>query len=137
MNRAIVCLFCGAVLLAQTQQQFRTRLAPVAINAAMQLIIAGRGSATATLDGNKLSIHGTFEGLRSRATEAHLRLSPVTGVPGRAVFELKVTKALSGTVEGSFDLTPAQVEALKKGKFYIQIASEKAPGGNLWGWLLR
>jgi hypothetical protein len=27
------------------------------------------------------------------------------------------------------------VEGLRKGKFYIQIHSEKAPDGILWGWL--
>jgi len=34
-------------------------------------------------------------------------------------------------------LTPEQVQSLKKGQLYIQIYSEKAPDGNLWGWLLR
>jgi hypothetical protein len=28
------------------------------------------------------------------------------------------------------------VEALKAGRFYIQLHSERAPDGNLWGWLL-
>ncbi len=38
---------------------------------------------------------------------------------------------------GSLDLTPEQVQALHVGQLYIQISSEKAPEGNLWGWLLR
>jgi hypothetical protein len=29
------------------------------------------------------------------------------------------------------------VQALKKGQLYIQISSEKAPDGNLWGWFVR
>jgi hypothetical protein len=33
-------------------------------------------------------------------------------------------------------LSADQVDSLKKGKFYIQINSEKAPEGNLWGWLM-
>jgi hypothetical protein len=61
----------------------------------------------------------------------------VTGVRGSSVLDLTVSKAISGTVTGSFDLTPEQVESLRKGRLYVQIHSEKAPDGNLWGWLLR
>jgi RNA polymerase sigma-70 factor (ECF subfamily) len=41
------------------------------------------------------------------------------------------------TLTGSIDLSPDQLQALRKGQLYIQISSEKAPDGNLWGWLLR
>ena len=43
-------------------------------------------------------------------------------------------------LSGSVDLTVAQVDALRQGKLYIQVHSEKgvAPdGSNLWGWLLK
>ena len=59
------------------------------------------------------------------------------GVRGPSLAALTVSKALKGTVSGSIDLTPAQVQALKKGQLYVQISSEKAPDGNLWGWLVR
>jgi len=52
------------------------------------------------------------------------------------VFDLTVAKATSGTINGSFDLTPEQLEDLRKGRLYVQLHSEKAPDGNLWGWLL-
>ncbi len=29
-----------------------------------------------------------------------------------------------------------QAPMFKKGNFYVQIHSEKAPAGNLWGWLV-
>ncbi len=103
----------------------------------MRATVAGVGSATATLSGTKLAIAGTFEGLRSPATTAQLHLSRVAGVRGPAVFDLTVTNATSGSVSGSIDLSSDQVEALRKGRFYIQIQSEKAPDGNLWGWLMR
>jgi hypothetical protein len=57
-------------------------------------------------------------------------------VRGPVAFDLTVTKATSGTIEGSFDLSPEQLEDLKKNRFYVQIHSEKAPDGNLWGWLM-
>jgi predicted transglutaminase-like cysteine proteinase len=40
------------------------------------------------------------------------------------------------TLQGDFMLTSAQVDHLKRGRLYIQVHSEKAPDGNLRGWLL-
>ena len=34
------------------------------------------------------------------------------------------------------ELSPVQIADLEKGRLYIQLHSEKAPDGNLWGWLL-
>jgi hypothetical protein len=99
--------------------------------------IAGIGLATATLAGAKLSITGSFEGLRSPALDAKVHQGPVTGVRGPAILDLTVAHAPNGAVSASIDLTPQQIESLKKGRLYIQIDSEKAPDGNLWGWLLR
>jgi hypothetical protein len=124
----------GAV--AQSPVTYKTRLAPVAIDVAMKTTIAGEGSATAVLTGTKLTVNGTFEGLKSAATMAHIHQGTAAGVRGAKVLDLTVTKATSGNVSGSFDLTPEQLDALKKGKWYVQIHSEKAPDGNLWGWLL-
>jgi CHRD domain-containing protein len=43
----------------------------------------------------------------------------------------------SGAIDGSVELTPGQVDALKKGRFYIQVHSEGMPSGHLLGWLLK
>ncbi len=53
------------------------------------------------------------------------------------MFDLKVSKVARGTVEGTLELKPNQIEDLNQGRLYIQIHSEKAPDGNLWGWLLK
>jgi hypothetical protein len=127
----------GLIWAAAPEEKFHTRLAPVALDATMRATVAGTGSASAVLSGAKMTVNGTFEGLVSPATTAHLHLSRVAGVRGPAVFDLTVTHATTGSVSGSFDLSPDQVEALRKGRFYIQIHSEKAPDGNLWGWLMR
>jgi len=99
--------------------------------------VAGVGSVSATLAGTKLVIGGTFDGLRSPATDAQIRQGSAAGVRGAAILDLNVSKAMSGNVSGSFDLAAEQVDSLKKGKWYVQIDSEKAPQGNLWGWLLK
>jgi hypothetical protein len=120
---------------AQSSRQYRARLSPVPIDAAMQATIAGSGSVTATLAGSKLTISGTFEGLKSPATVARVHVAP-KGLRGPSILELTVSPGTSGTIGGAFDLTPAQLEDLTKSRFYLQLHSEKAPDGNLWGWLL-
>jgi hypothetical protein len=122
--------------IAASNETFKARLSTVAMDLSMRADIAGTGSVTALLAGNKLSITGSFEGLSTPATVARIHVGRVTGVRGPAVFNLTVSAATSGKVGGEVDLTAEQVDSLKKGRFYVQIGSEKAPDGNLWGWLL-
>jgi hypothetical protein len=137
LNRFVAMTLAGLCVFAQGPETFKGRLSPVAMDATMKANVAGSGSISAVLAGTKLTITGTFDGLRSPATVAQLHQSVATGVRGPAILDLTVGKATSGNVSGSFDLTPEQIESLKKGKLYVQIHSEKAPDGNLWGWLLR
>jgi len=133
-----VCLVSfGLSMAAPNEETFKARLSTVAMDLSMRANIAGTGSVTARLVGNKLSIAGAFDGLRSPATVARIHEGRVTGVRGPAIFDLTVSAATSGTVSGSVDLTAEQIESLKKGRLYVQLSSEKAPDGNLWGWLLR
>jgi hypothetical protein len=132
-----LAIFCaGVAAYAQTPKTFKARLSPVPIDLTMQATVAGKGSLTATLVGTKLSVTGTFEGLRSPATDAQVHKGPVAGVRGPSLFDLVVSKGTSGNITGSIDLTPAQVADLDKGRLYVQLQSEKAPDGNLWGWLM-
>jgi hypothetical protein len=126
------------VVTAQPPRTFKTRLAPVPIDVSMQATVAGSGSVSAVLSGTKLAITGTFDGLKSPATIAQIHKSPVRGVRGPNVLDLTVTKtdASSGTIAGTFDLTPIQIADLEKGRLYVQLHSEKAPDGTLWGWLM-
>ena len=59
---------------------------------------------------------------------------------GAALFNLTVMKGAdgkSGTLSGSFDLSTEQVDALKKGRLYLQVHSEGSPTGHLLGWLVK
>ena len=69
---------------AQSSMTFKTRLAPVALDAAMKANVAGEGSVSATLAGTKLTISGTFDGLRSPATVAQVHQGTAAGVRGAA-----------------------------------------------------
>ena len=74
------------------------------------------------------------KGLRSPATVAHIHRG-VPGIQGPAILDLIVTKSTTPTISGTVDLTPQMVEDLKNGQLYVQLNSERAPDGNLRGWL--
>src|SRR5580692_6990780 len=127
----------GAAQNGQSAETFKARLSPVPISIAMMSTIAGTGSLTATLSGKQLTIQGTFEGLRSPATSAQIHRGP-KGIPGVVIpnTDLTVTKAAKGEIGGTLQLSPDQIADLRNGQWYVQIQSERAPDGNLWGWLL-
>ncbi len=118
---------------AQTPQ-YRARLSPVPLDIAMQATIAGSGSATATLKGTTLTITGTFSGLKTPATVVRVHRGPRTAMRGPAIGDLTATAATSGTISGTLELTKSQIDDLAAGRLYLQLHSEKAPDGNLWGW---
>lgn len=124
-------------LAAQTRETFKARLSPVPADARTRASLAGSGSATATLQGSKLTVTGSFEGLVSAATTANLHSAVAAGVRGPAIADLTIAKATSGMLSGSADLTPEQLANLHHGGIYVEIHSEKAPDGVIWGWLLK
>ena len=95
-----------------------------------------RSTATLTGDEIRTDKRNIRSGLKSNATAAHIHQGTAPGVRGGPLLNLTVTKAMSGEVSGTFDLTPEQLENLHKGRWYVQIHSEKAPMGNLWGWII-
>ena len=124
-------------LAAQTRETFKARLSPVPADARTRASLAGSGSATATLEGSKLTVTGSFEGLLSAATTANLHSAVAAGVRGPAIADLTIAKAISGMLSGSANLTPEQLTNLHHGGIYVEIHSEKAPDGVIWGWLLK
>jgi hypothetical protein len=124
-------------LAAQSGETFKARLSPLPADARTRPSLAGSGAASAVLSGTKVAITGAFEGLVSAATTASLHSAVAAGVRGPAIGDLTVSKATSGTITGSIELTPEQLTSLHKGGLYIQIHSEKAPDGVLWGWFLK
>lgn len=135
----LAALALTAILASSVQAQapqYRARLSIVPIDVAMQSTIAGSGSATAILKGNTLTISGTFSGLKTPATVARVHRSPRTAMRGVPIGDLIATAATSGTISGSIEVTKDQIDDLAAGRLYIQLHSQKAPDGNLWGWLL-
>ena len=134
---------CSAALVAvalavsaAAQQSFKVRLRPVPIEASTAANTTGAGEATASLAGTKLTLRGNFAGLKGSATVAHLHQGPAMGVRGPSFADVTVPAATSGAFEAEIALTAAQIEGLRHGQIYLQIHSESATDGNLWGWLI-
>lgn len=121
---------------ADAQLAFRTRLDTVPIDFRTRADTTGNGVVHATLDGRELTLIGTFENLAGPATEAWLHVGAAIGARGPAAHRLTVSHAPAGDLHGSIRLSTREVDALRAGRVYVQLHSQTAPEGNLWGWLL-
>jgi hypothetical protein len=125
-------LLTGAALAAS----YEAELDPTPFDATNRAdVIESIGNLTATLDGNMLTVKGTFSNFTSPATGGSFRIGLAKGVPGEAIGNLTVDHARQGAFSGTIKLTSAQLAALKRQALYVRIDSEKAPDGNVQGWL--
>ena len=129
-----------AITPAEAQDTFTAPLGWVPIGGAERNDVAGEGSVTGTLSGSRLSITGSFEGLPAKVTAAKLHQGIAKGARGTgpAIADLQVNGDTRGTVSGDVPLNAEQVNALKAGRLYLQIYSEKGVPPDhvtLWGWL--
>jgi CHRD domain len=135
-----ISVLCAAAFLLAASPAFAAgydaELDPAPFDATNRADVIGSiGNATATLDGNTLTVQGTFSNLKSPATNGTFRIGLAKGVPGDAIGTLMVEHARQGSFSGTIKLTSAQVAALNRESLYVRIDSEKSPEGNLQGWL--
>lgn len=134
-------LFLGACLLSlllgatpSTTIQFRLSPGPRLVGTRADR--SGAGTVTATLEGVRLTLKGSFSGLLAVPTAAHLAMGSLPGVRGPILSDLTVSPGTSGTLSGTVELDSSQITALHKGGLYVEIDSAKAPEGDLWGWIM-
>ena len=140
MSRHFKILICAvtALLLAgpALAATYEAELDPCPFDATNRAdVINSIGNVTADLDGNMLTVKGTFSNFTSPATGGSFRIGLAKGVPGDAIGTLTVDHARQGTFSGSIKLTATQLAALKRQSLYIRIDSQKSPDGNVQGWL--
>ena len=136
LTGAVLLLATQAFAAAQGGEVYRARLSVVPLSVDMQANVAGLGQVTATLAGNRLTITGDASGLRSPATTVAIHRGP-KGIPGPAILQLTATHTTTPVISGTLELTPQQLADLRGEQFYVQLNSERAPEGNLRGWLLK
>lgn len=130
---ALVGGFSSAAFAADV---YASRLTSVAYDGAMRANVQGDGHVSATLNGSSLTVTGDFTALPSAASSVKLYSGSGIGVPGDAILDLQLSGQSQGSISGTVKLSGRQLAALKQGHVYVQLNSQKAPDGNLWGWLL-
>jgi hypothetical protein len=133
LGACFLSLLPGAAAASST---FQVRLSPGPRLVGTRADRSGSGSVTATLQGNMLTLQGSFSGLLAVPTAAHLRMGSLPGVRGPIIADLTISSETAGTLSGTVQLNPQQLAALRKGGLYIEIDSNKAPEGDLWGWIM-
>jgi hypothetical protein len=63
-------------------------------------------------------------------------MGSLPGVRGPLVADLTISPTTTGTLSGTVQLTTEQLAALRNGGLYVEIDSDKAPEGDLWGWII-
>ncbi len=140
-DHCLCCLAAAAIFLFPlfpafaADQQFQGELDPLPHDNSTRDNVVGTGTVSATLSGNTLTVSGSFSGLSSPASAAHLEMGLAMGVPGTVIGSLGATQGPNGQISGSIKLNAAEIAALKKGAVYVQLDSVKAPDGNSWSWL--
>lgn len=134
---ALLALTAPAAAQAQpVENSFRSRLTSAAFQPPAP-IFKGDGDVTATLATRTVSIVGDYRGLASPVTKVRLLTGTAPGVPSATpMAELTSTGGTAGAISGQLRLTPAQINLLKAGRLYVQVETQAAPGGALWGWLM-
>jgi hypothetical protein len=116
---------------------FRTQLSTVAFVPA-DGPFAGEGNVTASVQGRQIRFRGEFTGLDSSASRVRVLSGIGVGVPGnRVIAQLNSSPAgPSGTFSGQAPATAENVALLRANRLYVQIDTQKAQDGALWGWLM-
>jgi CHRD domain-containing protein len=132
----LVLAGCGSKsFVATTQLSGANEVPPTSVPATTN------GIATATLDGEKLTVTGTFSGLQSNlqvatgtGSSAHVHQG-AQGTNGAPVLDLTITSTdqRNGSYTGTKDLSDAEQEAFKNGLFYINVHTVNNPGGEIRG----
>jgi CHRD domain len=134
--RALLLGVCFLNAAAADSSTFHVRLSPGPHLVGTRADRSGGGSVTATLQGNTLRLQGSFSGLLAIPTGAHLRMGSLPGVRGPVIAGLTISPNPTGTLSGTVLLNTEQLAVLHKGGLYVEIDSEKAPEGDLWGWIM-
>ena len=104
---SFVAVTCAALMVAvpvvvgAQREGFQGRLSPLPVDARTAATITGEGVVSAELNGTELTIRGSFEGMSSAATRAHVhRAQP--GTPGPVAFAIDVPTVAEGKFEDAW-----------------------------------
>jgi hypothetical protein len=93
------------------------------------------GSVTVTLNRTTgaVAVNGTFSGLTTPATAAHIHGPAAIGATGPVLVPLTVPLSTSGAVTGTGTMTQIQMNDMIGGMTYVNIHSDEFPDGEIRG----
>ncbi len=91
----------------------------------------GSGNAKVELDGNVIKWTVTYSGTTGPITAGHFHGPAAAGANAGVV--VPFAGPLASPITGSATLTPAQVDQVKQGLWYVNLHSAANPGGELRG----
>ncbi len=91
----------------------------------------GTGTGKVDLDGNVLKWSVTYSGLTGPVTAGHFHGPAAPGANAGVV--LPFTGSLASPITGTATLTPAQLDQVKAGLWYINLHTAAHPGGEIRG----
>ncbi len=99
------------------------------------VVTGGAGTCTITLDDvtGSVSVTGSFSGLTSNATAAHIHGLAAPGANAGIVVGLVETGGTSGNVSGGGILTPAEITGMLSGLTYVNVHTTANGGGEIRG----
>jgi hypothetical protein len=102
------------------------------------VVTGGTALCFVTLDDvtGMVSVSGTFSGLSSSATAAHIHGPAAVGMNAGVLVALSATAATSGTVSGSGTLSAANVTNMLSGLTYLNLHTSMHPAGEIRGQVL-
>ena len=91
------------------------------------------GTVMVTLDQatRGILIDGTFSGLTSPVTAAHIHGPAPAGMNAAIIIPLTITGTTSGTVTGTATMDQAQMDMMLSGQTYVNIHSSNYPAGEI------
>ena len=115
---------------------FTTTLSSANEVPAVAVASSGSAAISSTLDGNKLTVSGTFKNLSGAATLAHIHGPGDAKTAAPVLFALTFTNDAtggSGTLSGSVDLSADQLTQLKAGLLYFNVHTAANKSGEIRG----
>jgi hypothetical protein len=91
----------------------------------------GSGTARVELDGSVIKWNVTYSGTTGPVTAGHFHGPAAAGANAGVV--VPFTGALTSPIVGQATLTPAQVDQVKQGLWYVNLHTAANPGGELRG----
>ena len=91
----------------------------------------GSGTARVELEGSVIKWNVTYSGTTGPVTAGHLHGPAAAGANAGVV--VPFTGALTSPIVGQATLTPAQVDQVKQGLWYVNLHTAANPGGELRG----